>query len=167
MSETTVAVETVPGAITTALLEEMAAATRSDPDRYRRLGAADIRFGLRVDAASGAPEAAYLMTFVDFECEGVQEVAPATLDDASRCDCYVAAGRDAWESLIAHIVENGKADTAHTLNTLVLADEDFHLGGATQLGVDAFYRLNATLQAYIEECAGTAKGTNEQSKGEA
>lgn len=167
MSETTVAVETAPGAITTALLEGMAAATRRDSERYRRLGAADIRFGLRVDAASGTPEAAYVMTFADFECEGVQEVTPATLDDASRCDCYVAAGRDAWESLIAHIVEKGRADAAHTLNTLVLADEDFHLGGATQLGVDAFYRLNATLQAFVEECAGTAEGINEQSKGEA
>ncbi|MCC7076275.1 MAG: hypothetical protein IT198_04040 [Acidimicrobiia bacterium] len=139
--------------LTKAWFDDMAAAMQADPDRYRRLGMNDARVGFRVDGEDGSPEAAILLGFRDFECTSVEEVDAQRLDGPD-CDYYLAADRRDWEDLIAHVVEKGRADPSHTLNTLVLADDRVHLRGATQLGMDTFYRLNASLQAFFEECAG-------------
>lgn len=147
----TSAVGTQP--LTKAWFEDMAAAMGDDPDRYRRLGVNDVHVGFRVDSEGDLPEAAFLLTFRDFECAAVEEVDPGRLDGPG-CDYYLAARRSDWEDLVAHVQEKGRADPSHTLNTLVLADERVHVRGATQLGVDTFYRLNASLQAFFEECAG-------------
>lgn len=138
--------------LTKAWFEDMAAAMHDDPDRYRRLGMNDATVGFRIDGEAGSPETAILLTFRDFECDAVEEVDPRRLDGPD-CDYYLAARRQDWEDLIAHVIENGRADPSHTLNTLVLADDTVHLRGATQLGMDTFYRLNASLQAFFEECA--------------
>ncbi|MFN8034688.1 MAG: hypothetical protein U0V73_01970 [Acidimicrobiia bacterium] len=121
-----------------ALADEAAA----DEARYRRLGVTEITLALRVGAEG------FRLVFVDFGCADV-----SSWDGTAPVDCVIAASAEDWRELVEHIRERGNADAYHTLNSLVLAGDRFHLEGDEQLGVDAFYRFNATLQAYIEEAA--------------
>ncbi len=75
-------------------------------------------------------------------------------EGAAPVDCVVSAEPSDWRELIAHIQERGSADSEHTLNSLVLAGDRFVLTGDEQLGIDRFYRYNASLQAFIEEARG-------------
>ncbi len=125
-----------------AFFEALASSARAHPDQYRRLGMTEITLGVKVGTN------AYRLVFEDYECT---EVTP--YDPSDGVDCVLEASRDAWLELIEHLVERGRADSAHTLNSLVLAGERFHLTGEDQLGVDKFYRYNATLQSFFEETA--------------
>ena len=88
----------------------------------------------------------YRIRFEDFGCTGVE-----AWNGKDPVDCVVSAKPADWRELIAHIQKRGSADPAHTLNSLVLAGDRFELSGDEQLGIDRFYRFNASLQAFIEE----------------
>ncbi len=122
----------------------LATSARSDIDRYRRLGATDIALGLIVG------DQAFRLEFEDYECT---DISPWDSSDTGAVDCWVSASPQDWDELIAHIRSRKKADSTHTLNSLVLADDRFHLGGTSQLGMDKFYRYNATLQSFFEEAS--------------
>ena len=121
----------------------LSAAAAADDARYRRLGVVDLVMGVRVG------DAGFRLAFCDFGCEGVD-----AWDGTEPVDCVLSASLGDWEELVAHIRDRGSADPSHTLNSLVLAGDRFTLTGDEQLGIDAFYRFNATLQAFIEEAAG-------------
>jgi hypothetical protein len=117
----------------------------SDPDHealFRRLGVTDTTFALRVG------ERAYRLVFDGFGCT---EVAEWTGEDP--VDFVIDAPAGAWRELIEHVHEHGHADSAHSLNSLVLTGDVFHLTGDEQLGVDCFYRYNATIQAFLDLAA--------------
>ncbi len=118
----------------------LAEAASADESRYRRLGFLEITLGVKVG------DQGYRITFEDFGCTGVED-----WDGSVPVDCVVSADSDNWRELIAHIQERGSADPKHTLNSLVLAGDRFALTGDEQLGIDRFYRFNASLQAFIEE----------------
>ena len=118
--------------------KELARRAHED-DTLRRLGVVDTRVGLRIG------EHAYRLTFDGWDVEVVQG------DDV--VDFTIEASMAAWRELIEHIHERGSADSAHTLNSLVAKGDVFRLSGAEQLGVDCFYRFNASLQAFIELAA--------------
>ncbi len=118
----------------------LAEAASADEPRYRRLGFMEITLGVKVG------DQGYRITFEDFGCSEVED-----WDGSAPVDCVVSADPDNWRELIAHIQERGSADPQHTLNSLVLAGDRFALTGDEQLGIDRFYRFNASLQAYIEE----------------
>jgi hypothetical protein len=120
--------------------EALGAAARHDGERYRHLGWIDLRLGVRVG------DRGYRLEFSDFGLVRAEE-----WDGHAPVDCTVAASEADWRELFAHIAARGSADPQHTLNSLVLAGDRFTLSGEDQLGVDAFYRFNATLQAFVEE----------------
>ncbi len=121
----------------------LAAAVSADEPRYRRLGFLEITLGVKVGNQG------YRISFEDFGCTGVED-----WDGSAPVDCVVSADSADWRELIAHIQERGSADPEHTLNSLVLAGDRFALTGDEQLGIDRFYRFNASLQAFIEEARG-------------
>ena len=118
----------------------LADAASADESRYRRLGYLEITLGVNVGKKG------YRIIFEDFGCTKVEE-----WDGSAPVDCTVSASPADWRELIAHIQARGSADPQHTLNSLVLAGDRFALTGDEQLGVDRFYRFNASLQAFIEE----------------
>lgn len=125
-----------------AWFEALAEASARDEERYRRLGFVDIALGVRVG------EQAFCLAFEDFGCASVSEW------DAKRpVACVVSASLEDWQELVRHIQAHGHADPRHTLNSLVLAGDRFELTGEEQLDIDAFYRFNATIQAFFDECA--------------
>lgn len=123
--------------------QALADAADTDAERYRQLGMVECTLVLQIG------DAAYRLTFEGFGCTGVSDW------DGSEegVDCHVSASAEDWRELIEHIQARGRADIHHTLNSLVLAGERFHLTGDEQLGIDTFYRYNATFQAFIEEAA--------------
>ncbi|MCZ7531526.1 MAG: hypothetical protein M5U31_15040 [Acidimicrobiia bacterium] len=121
----------------------LADAVAADSQRYRHLGTTDCTVALQVGNAG------FRLTFEAFGCSDV-----ADWDGREPVDCVVSADADDWRELIEHIQAHGRADIDHTLNSLVLAGDRFRLTGDEQLGIDNFYRYNATLQAFIEEAAG-------------
>jgi len=126
-----------------AWFEALAKAAAADEDRYRRLGFAEITLGVKVG------DQGYRIRFEDFGCTGVAE-----WNGEEPVDCVVSAAPADWNELIAHIQERGSADPNHTLNSLVLSGDRFELSGDEQLGIDRFYRFNATLQTFLEEARG-------------
>ncbi len=131
----------------TAWFRALAEAVSADESRYRRLGYLEITLGVNVG------EKGYRMIFEDFGCSEVEE-----WDGSAPVDCTVSASPADWRELIAHIQARGSADPQHTLNSLVLAGDRFALTGDEQLGVDRFYRFNASLQAFIEEARNVPTG---------
>jgi hypothetical protein len=131
----------------TAWFRALAEAVSADESRYRRFGYLEIKLGVNVG------EKGYRMIFEDFGCTEVEE-----WDGSAPVDCAVSASPADWRELIAHIQARGSADPQHTLNSLVLAGDRFALTGDEQLGVDRFYRFNASLQAFIEEARNVPTG---------
>lgn len=136
---TTVTTEAVPFP-SLAWFQALADAAARHPDCYRRLGWVELVLGIVVG------DERYRLTFDGYTCT---EVAP--WGPGERVDCWVEAAPSDWRELIEHLRARGRADARHTLNSLVLTDDRFHLRADEQLGADAFYRFNATLQAFIEE----------------
>jgi len=126
-----------------AWFEALARAAAADEPRYRGLGFVEITLGVKVG------DQGYRIRFEDFGCTEVTEWS-----GQDPVDCVVSATPEDWRELIAHIQERGSADPQHTLNSLVLAGDRFELSGDEQLGIDRFYRFNASLQAFIEEARG-------------
>jgi hypothetical protein len=120
--------------------DALAASAATDELRYRRLGATDVVFALEVG------DEGYRLVFEDYGCI---DVSP--WDGTGSVDFVLGARREDWFELVRHLAGRERADSDHTLNSLVLADRRFHLTGAEQLGMDKFYRFNATIQAYFEE----------------
>lgn len=110
------------------------------PDRYRRLGWVELALGVRIG------DDRYRLVFDGYGCTEVSEHGPG---DA--VDCELVASAADWRELIEHLQARPHADSAHSLNSLVLAGDRFQLVADEQLGADAFYRFNATLQTFIEE----------------
>jgi len=120
----------------------LAAVAAADDARYRRLGVVDLVMGVRVG------DAGFRLVFRDYGCEKVE-----AWDGAAPVDCTVSASLADWQELVHHMRARGHADPDHTLNSLVLAGDRFTLSGDDQLGIDACYRFNATLQAFFDEAA--------------
>ncbi len=123
-----------------AFFEQLAASARTHFERYRKLGMTDIALCVKIG------DNAYRLVFEDYEC-----IEVAAYEPGSHVDCVLAASKDDWHELLSHLASRSSADAAHTLNSLVLAGDRFRLEGDDQLGLDKFYRYNATLQSFFEE----------------
>lgn len=119
--------------------EALGRVATDNEDTYRHLGVAEIRLALVIGNRG------YAMTFEDYE---VSEIGDWNQVDP--VDCVVEGSLADWQELIEHIQERGRADSDHTLNSLVLSGARFVLSGDDQLGIDRFYRFNATLQTFLE-----------------
>ena len=96
-------------------------------DALRTYGVCDVVAGFRID------DTLYRVLFDGFD---------VTVKDEGPCDFIISAPAAAWDDLIA-----GRLPT---LNSLVAKGDVFTLTGDEQVGIDCFYRYNATLQAFVE-----------------
>lgn len=125
-------------------------AADEDPARYRRLGTVDLVLVARIDMPTGAPEL-YEVTFAAYRCTRVRRLS--RLADAAPGAVVLEGPYDVWREMVESIERHGKADLAHTLNTLTLADFPMRVTAANQLDVDRFYRYQETLQEFFDEAA--------------
>jgi len=125
------------------------------PEKYRRIGASDVRMVVRVVGGNGpATDRAVGLVFGDYGCAEVCEVADARTFDP---DFTIEGPCDAWTEMVENIRQHGGADARHTLNTLVLMHHPLRVTGDDQSRVDLFARYNYTLQEFFNE-AGALEG---------
>jgi hypothetical protein len=119
-------------------------------ERYRRLGTIDLVLVAKIDFPRRSD--GYEITFSGHRCIGVRRLD--SLGEASPGAVVLEGPYAAWREMIRSAERDGKADLAHTLNTLTLADEPMRVTADDQLGIDAFYRFQETLQEFFDEAAG-------------
>lgn len=120
-----------------------------DPERYRRLGTVDLVLVVKVDFPEG--DRLFELVFSGYRCVAVRELS--SLAGAAAGAVVLEGGYDTWREMIESIERNGKADLAHTLNTLTLPDWPLRVTAANQLDTDRFYRYQQTLQEFFDEAA--------------
>lgn len=128
----------------------LAVAMERAAERYRRLGTIDLVLVAKIDSADGSE--CYELTFAGYRCTAVRRLASPA--EASPSAVVLEGPDEAWRGMIRSIEHEGKADLAHTLNTLTLADVPMRLVAEDQLAIDAFYRFQETLQQFFDEAAG-------------
>ncbi len=123
----------------------------AEGELFRRLGFAEVRFGVRVLADdSDKVEAATGVEFVGYNLG-----AARSLDDVTAFDPdFVVCGRRAtWERMLDEIARKGRPEMRHTLSSLALMGEELWLESPDQLREDKFYRYNQTLQEFFNLAA--------------
>lgn len=121
----------------------------ADPERYRRLGTIDLVLVAKIDFPRRSE--CYEITFSGTRCTGVRRAASPR--EAAPWAVVLEGSYETWRDMILSIERNGKADLAHTLNTLTLADEPMRVTAENQLCVDGFYRFQETLQEFFDEAS--------------
>lgn len=101
--------------------------TAAQTDALRKYGVSDAVAGFRVG------DTVYRVVFDGFD---------VTVKDEGPCDFVISAPASAWDDL--------RAGKLPSLNTLVATGDVFTLTGDEQVGIDCFYRYNASIQAFVE-----------------
>ena len=119
----------------------------ADEPRFKKLGEADITFGVRVDDEDDEIDSrGFKVRFEDWVCLGVSEENP----DAMDADFILEADFATWQEMIENIEAHGYADLNHTLNRLSLPGTPIYINGRDAIGFDCFARYNATLQEFFD-----------------
>lgn len=139
----------------TAWFERVAERMAAQPEKYRRLGAADLTLVVRIEFADGHAEL-YSLAFEGNRCRAVERLErPAQV--RGRHVVVLEGEYAAWKEMVENIHRHGHADLTHTLNYLTLPDWPLRLvaaeDGEGQLDVDRFYRYAETLQEFFDESA--------------
>lgn len=116
-------------------------------ERYRRLGTIDLVLVVKVDFDHRSE--CFELVFSGYGCAGVRRLA--SLADVEKGAVVVEGSYETWHQMVENIVSNGKADLAHTLNTLSLPDWPLRVSAENQLDTDRFYRYQETLQEFFDE----------------
>ena len=113
---------------------------------YRKYGRCDAIVGLRVGGLL------YSLTFDVFDIKDIHETSEEELRDA---DFVLEMPYAPWVDLISNIREHGKADLAHSLNSLDLRLPDGLARNTTGDGYrhDKFFRFNESLQRFFDDSA--------------
>jgi hypothetical protein len=136
-----------------AWFERMASSVSSDPELLKSLGFADFRLLVAIEDEGAARRFGIVLDGYDVFSAG--EVADADAG-AFAPDVTLAGPLSAWLEMAENIEEFGRADRAHTLNTLSIADTPLRLVGDDPLGRDKFFRYAATLQALFDAAGHTS-----------
>lgn len=129
--------------------EELAARVNTNRELFRVLGTADMVLVVKVDFDDKSD--CYEVTFAGYRCTGVKQLA--SIADAAKGSVVVSGPYLAWREMIDNIVANGRADLAHTLNTLTLMDTPLRVDAENQLDADLFYRYQQNLQEFFDGAA--------------
>lgn len=135
----------------------------SDPQRYRRLGTADLVLVVKIDFDDHCQ--CYEIVFAGYHCTSVRQIGSPS--EAAAGAVTVEGRYAAWREMVESIQQNGKADLAHTLNTLTLPDVPLRLAADNQLDIDRFYRYQQTLQEFFDEAGRAEAGLPDSEKGTA
>lgn len=124
----------------------------ADPDTFRKFGWIDTTAAIVMQAGNGlAADRAWLLAFGPYTLDSVAEVAPA---EAAKADFALVAPYPTWKEMAQNIAANGGADLKHTINYLHFGQVE--LKASDQLKADIFFRVNGSLQAYLDKAATVA-----------
>lgn len=121
-------------------------AVNSDPERFRRLGTVDITLVAKIDYPAASRY--FEISFAGYHFLGARELP--RLEAAAPGAVVVEGPFETWREMVENIQANGKADLAHTLNTLTLYDTPMRVDAANQLDTDLFYRYQQNLQEFFD-----------------
>lgn len=123
---------------------EAVRATANQDAGYRSLGTCDSVVGIKVGPR------AFLLTFEAFECSAVAE---ADEDGLHEADFVLEMAPAEWRELLENVQANGRADGAHTLNSLDLARPDGVVKSSDEYRRHTFFRVHLSLQAFFDASA--------------
>ena len=131
--------------------EQMAGHTKAHPELYRHLGFADFRLEVRVTGEGRARSFGLVL-------DGYDVLYAGELEDvgAFRADATIEGPADVWREMVGNILRNGRADGAHTLNALTIAEAPLRVASADPLGRDKFFRYAETLQTVFDSLGSRA-----------
>lgn len=125
--------------------DAMVSAARDDPERFSRLGFADLRLLVEVVDADDTKRC-YGLVLDGYDVEYAGEVEQASFAP----DAIVRGPVEAWAEMADNIAAGGGADRAHTLNALSIADVPLRVVADDPLGGDKFFRYAETLQTLFD-----------------
>jgi len=115
----------------------------NDDADYRRFGTCDASVGIKVQEVSKY----FVITFEAFEIGDIKETDERAAEDT---DFWIEQTYEQWQEMINNIAANGKADLAHTLNTLDVEYPDGLARSNDGYRRDLFYRFNQSFQHYFD-----------------
>jgi len=123
----------------------------ADQAAVKRLGIAELRFGIEIVDA-GENTRLFGLVLDGYEVDSVGEVAEAEFAP----EVVVSGSIDSWRQMVAAIEQHGGADTAHTLNSLSTFGEPLVVRADDAMGHDKFFRFMGTLQAVFDAAGSPA-----------
>lgn len=117
-----------------------------DPTRGKRVATADLTLVIKIDFVSHAE--CYELAFEGDLCDDVRRISCPR--DAASGAVAIEGSEEVWREMVENIQRNGKADLAHTLNSLTLLDFPLRVFAANQPDVDKFYRHREALQKFLD-----------------
>lgn len=129
-------------------IDGVAREASADAEDIAKLGFCNLRLQLTVNGTpTGDRHLGLVLDAYDIRSDG--EVDPATWGP----DCTLEGPLGAWVDMLTNIAEHGRADLAHTLNALTLAEFPMRVTASDPMGRDLFYRYNETLQEVFDRAA--------------
>lgn len=128
--------------------ERFQARMREEAERFRRLGFIDTTFGIRI---RGERDRCFVLSFEVFECASVRETA--RLEDEP-VDFVLEGDLAAWCEMFENIRAHGRADAAHSINTLTHFGEKIRVVYDDPDGHDKLFRFNESIQEFFDLAAG-------------
>jgi len=123
---------------------------RQEAERFRRLGYFDTTFGVEV---MGERPRRFVLTFEVFECTAVREVDTF---EGQPVDFILSGPLAPWREMLANIQAHGRADVAHSINTLTHFGESLRVIYDDPDGHDKLYRFAESVQEFFDLSAGVA-----------
>jgi hypothetical protein len=127
--------------------EALQARMREAAERFRRLGFFDTTFALRV---TGEDDRSFVLTFEVFDCVAIREVKSLA---GEAVDFTLEGSADAWREMLDNIRAHGRADAAHSINTLTHFGERIRVAYDDPDGHDKLYRFVESIQEFFDLAA--------------
>ncbi|NNN22014.1 MAG: hypothetical protein HKL80_08460 [Acidimicrobiales bacterium] len=136
-------------------VDQMIVNATNDNKSFSHLGFADLRLALEVVDLEETYSFGIVLDGYDFDCSG-------EIDDFDDFQPEVTlSGTVAiWEEMLLNIKTHGVADTAHTLNTLTIAEFPMQAKSPDPIGRDKFFRYAATLQELFDHAFSHQKSSD-------
>ena len=127
--------------------EALQACMREAAERFRRLGFFDTVFAVRV---LGEGDRSFVLAFEVFDCVAVRE---ATSLASEPVDFTLEGDVEAWREMLDNIRAHGRADAAHSINTLTHFGERIRVVYDDPDGHDKLYRFVESIQEFFDLAA--------------
>ncbi|MBM3225927.1 MAG: hypothetical protein FJZ47_19320 [Candidatus Tectomicrobia bacterium] len=126
---------------------ELARVMNANEADFRRLGYADVTWGVEVQALPSTPLGrCFRLVFEEYGCAAVEERAP---DDLGEIAFSMQATYATWKEMIQNIQTHNGPDLHHTLNYLALPDDPIYIAAPDFLSRDLFARYGQTYQLFF------------------
>jgi hypothetical protein len=151
MTDTTTSTATSVDFPSTAWFDRLADLMTEQDDAFRKLGTIDCTMAVSIiDGVAGTDPWNAIVTFEEFSVDSVRE---ATAEDLQGVDFVLETDLDTWREMVQSIEAGaGRPDLDYTLNRLSLAGTPIRMWSSDPLGRDMFFRVNQTLQCYVNNC---------------